>query len=116
MSIGVMPFLFMLYWSCHWIGHIHSTWLPKIAQQRDVLGLGAGICIGAVVEAQHLDNVGIELLYMTYKLTYVDALGLLKYIGDVVLFLLCRVDGKRSEQVKHHTIVKRLARNSPWAF
>ncbi len=52
--------------------------------------LGAGICVGAVVEAQHLSNVGIELLYSMYKLTYVNALGLLKYIGDVALFLLGR--------------------------
>jgi hypothetical protein len=61
-------------------------------------------------------DVGIELIYMTYKLTYVDALGLLKYIGDVVLFLLCRVDGKRGGQVKHHAIFKLFARHSPWAF
>ncbi len=46
----------------------------------DVLGLGAGICIGAVEEARHLGNLGIELLYRMYKLTHVDALGLLKYI------------------------------------
>ncbi len=51
-----------------------------------ILGLGAGICIGAVVEAWHLGNVGVELLYTMYKVTYVDVLGLLKYIGDVVLF------------------------------
>ncbi len=37
---------------------------------------------------------------------YVDALGLFKYIPDVVLFLLCCVDGKRSEQVKHHAVSK----------
>ncbi len=49
--------------------------------------------MGAVVEAWHLGNVGIELLYTTYKLTYADALGLLKYIGDIVLFLLCHVMG-----------------------
>ncbi len=84
--------------------------------ERDVLGHGAGIRIGAVVEAKHLGDVGIELLYMTYKLTRVDALGLSEYILDVVLFLLCCIDGKRSEQVKHHTIVERLARHSPWAF
>ncbi len=82
----------------------------------DVLKLGACICVGAVVEEQHLGDVGVELLYMTYKLTYVDELGLLKYIGDVVLFLLCHVDGKHSEQVKHVANVKRLARHSPWAF
>jgi hypothetical protein len=55
--------------------------------------------VGAVVEAWHLDDVGIELLYMTYKLIYVDVLGLLKYIGDIVLFLLCRIDGERGEQM-----------------
>jgi hypothetical protein len=82
----------------------------------DVLGLGAGVCIGAVEEAQHLGNVGVELLYTVYKLRHVDALGLLKYVRDVVLFLLSCVDGKRSEKVKHDAIVKRLARHSPWAF
>ncbi len=62
----------------------------------------------AVVEAWHLSDVGIELLYSTYKLMYVDALWLLKYICDVVLLLLSRVDRKRGEKVKHHAIVKRL--------
>jgi hypothetical protein len=52
--------------------------------------------VGAVVEAWHLGNVGIELLYMMYKLMYVDALALLKYIGDIVLFLLCCVDGENA--------------------
>ncbi len=47
---------------------------------------------------------------------HVDALGLLKYVRDVVLFLLSCIDGKRSEKVKHDTVVKRLARHSPWAF
>ncbi len=50
-------------------------------------------------------DVGIELLYSTYKLTYVDALWLLKYIRDIVLFLLSRVDWKGGEKVKHHTIL-----------
>ncbi len=39
--------------------------------------------MGAVVEAWHLGNVGVELLYTMYKVMYVDALGLLKYIGDI---------------------------------
>ncbi len=72
--------------------------------------------MGAVVEARHLGNVGVELLYTTYKLPYIDALGLLKYIGDIVLFLLSCVDGERSEKVKHDAVVKRLASHSPWAF
>ncbi len=70
----------------------------------------------AVVEARHLSNVGIELLYMPYELAYVDALWLLKYIHDIVIFLLSHVDGEHSEKVKHHAIVKRLARHYPWAF
>jgi hypothetical protein len=81
----------------------------------NVLGLGAGICIGAVVEARLLSNVGIKLLYSTYNLTYIDVLGLLQYIQDVVLFLLCCIDGKHGEQVEQHTIVKQLAGHSPWA-
>ena len=44
-------------------------------------------------------DIGIELLYTTYKLTCVDALGLLKYIGDIVPLLLSCVDGERSEKV-----------------
>ncbi len=59
----------------------------------------------AVVEAWHLGNVGIELLYTMYKLTYVDALRLFKYIGDIVLFLLSCVDGKCSEKMKHDAVV-----------
>ncbi len=35
---------------------------------------------------------------------YIDALWLLKYIRDVVLFLLSHVDWKRGEKVKHHAI------------
>ncbi len=90
---------------------------PQLSlREQDVLRLGAGIGVGAVEEAWHLGNVGIELLYTAYKLTYVDALELLKYIGDIVLFLLCCIDGERSEQVKHGAVVKRLAKHSPWAF
>ncbi len=84
-------------------------------RERYVLGLGAGIGVGAVIESWHLGNVGIELLYTTYKLMYIDALGLLKYIGDIVLFLLSCVDGK-CEKVKHDAVIKRHTRHSPWAF
>ncbi len=74
-------------------------------EERNLLRLGAGICVWAVVEAWHLSDVGIELLYTPHKLVYVDALWLLKYICDVVLFLLSRVDGERGEKVKHHAII-----------
>ncbi len=43
----------------------------------NVLQLGSGIEAGAVVEARHLCNVGIELLFMMYKMTHADTLGLL---------------------------------------
>ncbi len=70
----------------------------------------------AVVEARHLRDVGVELLYTPYELAYVDALWLLKYICDIVLLLLSRIDGERGEKVKHQAIVKQLTRHSPWAF
>jgi hypothetical protein len=49
-------------------------------REWDVLGLGAGIHDGAVVEARHLRDVGVELFYTTYKLMHIDVLGLLKYV------------------------------------
>ncbi len=85
-------------------------------REWNVLRLGAGIFVWAVVEAQHLCNVDVELLFTPYKLAYVDALWLLKYICDIVLFLLSRVDGEHGEKVIHHAIIKQLARHSPWAF
>ncbi len=60
--------------------------------------------------------VGIELLYSTYELMHIDVLGLLKYVQDVLLFLLSCIDGECSEKVKHHTIIKQLTQHSPWAF
>jgi hypothetical protein len=82
----------------------------------NVLRLGDGVRVGAVVETRHLGDVGVELLYTTYKLTHIDTLGLLKYVQDLDIFLLSYINGKRSEKVKHHAIVERLARHPPWAF
>ncbi len=45
---------------------------------------------------------------MPYKLMYIDMIGLFKYIGDVVLFLLGLVDGEHGEKVEKHAIVKQL--------
>jgi hypothetical protein len=45
---------------------------------------------------------------MPYKLMYVDMLGLSKYIGDIVLFLLSHVDGEHGEKMEQHTIIKLL--------
>jgi hypothetical protein len=72
----------------------------------NVLQLGGGIEAGAVVEAGHLGDAGVELQYTPYKLRHIDILGLLEYIDDVVLFLLSRVDGEHGEKVKHHAIVE----------
>jgi hypothetical protein len=47
---------------------------------------------------------------------HVDVLGLPKYVQDVELFLLSCIDGKRSEKMKHHAIVKQVMQHSPWAF
>ncbi len=42
----------------------------------------------AVVPAEQLRNLGIELLYALYKLMYSNPLGLLEHVGKVVFFLL----------------------------
>jgi hypothetical protein len=47
---------------------------------------------------------------------YVDVLELLKYIGDLELFLLSCVDGELSKKVKYDPVVKQLVRHSPWAL
>ncbi len=66
----------------------------------------AGIVAWTVVPAGQLCNVGIELLYMLYNLTYANPLGLLEHIGKVILFLLSCVVWKYSEKVKHNTVVE----------
>jgi hypothetical protein len=89
---------------------------PQLSlHERNIFGLGVGVDAQAVIKARHLCDVGIELLYSPYKLTYIDALGLLKYICDVVLLLLSCTDGKHGEKVEQHKIIKRLAGHSPWA-
>jgi hypothetical protein len=54
---------------------------PQLSlREWDVLGLGAGVRIGAVEEAQNLGNVSIELLYTTYKSMHIDTLRVLKNV------------------------------------
>jgi hypothetical protein len=65
-----------------------------------------GIVSWAVVPAGQLCNVGVELLYTLYKLTYANLLGLLEHVGKVVLLLLARVVGKHSKEVEHHAVIK----------
>jgi hypothetical protein len=66
----------------------------------------AGNVAWAVVPAGQLCDVGVELLYVLYKLAYANPLGLLEHVGKVVLFLLRCVVGKHSENVEHNTFVE----------
>ncbi len=46
-SFGVIPFSLKLFCSCHWIGHILSTWLPSSASvNRTFSGLVAALNLG----------------------------------------------------------------------
>jgi hypothetical protein len=66
----------------------------------------AGIVAWAVVPAGQLCNVGVELLYALYELTYANPLGLLEHIGKVAFLLLSCVVWKHSEKVKHNAVVE----------
>jgi hypothetical protein len=67
-----------------WTHSKHVT--PQFSlHERNIHGNRSGIGTWAVVEAWHLCNVGIELLYTTYKLTHADMLGLLEHVGEVSL-------------------------------
>ncbi len=55
----------------------------------------------ALLPAGQLHKVGIELLYLLYKVAYANPLGLLEHIGEVILFLLSCIVQKHSEKVKH---------------
>ncbi len=65
-----------------------------------------GIVAQAVIPAGHLGNVGVELLYGLYKLTYANLLGLHEHVGKVVFFLLSCVVWKHSEKVEHDAVVE----------
>jgi hypothetical protein len=60
----------------------------------------------AVVPAGQLRNIGVELLYALYKLTYANPLGLLEHIGKVVLFLLSHVVQKHGGKVEHNSVIE----------
>ncbi len=74
--------------------------------ERNVYGNRSSIGTLAVVEAWHLHNEGVELLYRMYKLMHADTLGLLENVGEVKPLLLSCVDGKHDEKVEHHAILK----------
>ncbi len=60
----------------------------------------------AVVTAGQLRNVGVELLYALYNLTYANPLGLFEHFGKVVFFLLSCIVWKHSEKVEHNAFFK----------
>ncbi len=66
----------------------------------------AGDIAWAVVPAGQLRNIGVELLYMLYKLAYTNPLGLLEHIGKVALLLLSCIVWKHSEKVKNDAVVE----------
>jgi hypothetical protein len=66
----------------------------------------AGIVARAVAPAGQLHNVGVELLYVLYKLAYANPLELLEHIGKVVLLLFSCAAWKHSEKVKHNAVVE----------
>ncbi len=75
-------------------------------REQNIHQCHTGIVAWAVVPAGQLRNVGVELLYMLYKLTYANPLGLLEHVGKEVFFLLSRVVWKLGEMVEHDAVVK----------
>jgi len=49
--------------------------------ERNIRRHHAGIVAQAVVPAGQLRNVGIELVYVLYKLAYANPLGLFEHVG-----------------------------------
>jgi hypothetical protein len=96
--------------------HLENVTCKISLSEWNVCQHHASIVTWAVVPAGQLRDVGIELLYALYKLTYTNPLGLLEHVGKLVLFLLSFVVWKHSEEVKHNAFVERLTQKSPWAF
>jgi hypothetical protein len=72
----------------------------------NICWLHASIVTQAVVPAGQLCDVGVELLYVLYKLTYANPLGLLEHVRKLVLFLLSCVVWEHREKVEHNTFVE----------
>jgi hypothetical protein len=53
-------------------------------KERNICWRHTGNIAWAVAPSRQLHNVGIELLYMLYKLMYANPLGLLEHVGKVV--------------------------------
>jgi hypothetical protein len=74
--------------------------------ERNICWHYSSIVAQAVVPAGQLHDVGAELLYALYELTYANPLGLLEHIGKLVFFLLSCIVRKHSEKVKHDAVVE----------
>jgi hypothetical protein len=75
-------------------------------RERNICQHHTSIVAWAVVPAGQLHNVGVELLYALYELTYANPLGLLEHVGKVVFFLISCVVWKHSEKVEHNAFVE----------
>jgi hypothetical protein len=60
----------------------------------------------AAIPAGQLRDIGVELLYTLYKLTYANPLGLLEHVGMVVLLLVSCIVREHSEKVEHNALVE----------
>ncbi len=74
--------------------------------KQNICRCRTGIVAQAVVPAGQLRNVGVELLYALYELTYPNPLEFLEHVRKVVLFLLSCVVGKHGEMVEHDAVIK----------
>jgi hypothetical protein len=79
--------------------HLENVTCQISLGERNICRHHASIVARTVVPAGQLHNVGIELLYALYKLTYTHPLGLLEHVGKVVFFLLSCIVWKHSEKV-----------------
>ncbi len=72
---------------------------PQISlSEWNICQCHASIVAWAEVPAGQLRDVGIELLYALYELTYANPLGLLEHVGKVILFMLSCLVWKHSEK------------------
>jgi hypothetical protein len=86
--------------------HLENMTCQISLGEQNICRHHASIVAWAVVPAGQLHDVGIELLYVLYKLMYANPLGLLGPVEKVVLFLLSCVVWKQSEKAKHNAFVE----------
>jgi hypothetical protein len=81
--------------------HLENVTCQISLREQNIRRCHAGIVAWAVVLAGQPHNIGVELLYVLYKLTYINPLGLLEHVGKVVILLLS-CNFFTVEQVKKH--------------